>query len=636
MRKLFMAIFIPILVLLGTPALLAAIMYDAAGYDEMPTDLYTADANAMEMLNQELSDSLDELATGVNDDFEFNLNEDIINVAIYEQLREINPQYAPGENCETPDECYFKYVDLPIEEGSQLRLVGAWVEFEQNKIIMNVFIDVQITESISYKTVIETHFNIQDHPDANKYTFQFEKINIGNLPIPSSLMSSILNLVQNNFEGVDLEAGLEDLPIGEFDIDTFTLTIEKQEIVDKIGETEDGEEPDDTTLMLQEIVSIIFEQRLLEFELVDEELILAARISKFESEDVVSIPDYLYEMHQVTYNEFNEPVYGDFDATTFNPEEYLQNVFTEFVFNNALVGGGFRITDELFNKIIYHTAGGFEDMTQVQELTLLDGTVREIEVGLQAVWFEIEEDGIYANALFKLDTTMSLMRLKAVKVEEASSDTELVFDFQELTFGEDQGETASDYVAVTNLEVFESYLVGLDDIKFGSITEDPNGGVFLTISSDALTSVLTEGTEEAVVNITGITLVHGAIEMGVEAADPQLQAVLDGISTAIEDVLGNETFLTDLETALDAANNPEAQDVINAVQNIQTTLNDPEGELDPEDVEALFDEFDDLTTEEQEEFLNEVVDALPEDVYNDFVAMFGGEALPDLDEVPAP
>ncbi len=636
MRKLFMIIFIPILVLAGTPAILAVIMYDGAGYDEMPNHLYTEDADAEKMLYQELSDSLDELESGANADMEFNLHEDIINVAIYQAMVGENPLYAPSDDCETPDECYFKYVELPIQEGSELRIVGAWVEFEQNKFILNVFIDVQITESIAYKTVIETHFKLEDHPGQGKYTLQFEKIRIGNLPIPSGLISTILNAVESNFDGFELDGISDDLPIGQFDLDSFTYTIEKQEIVDMIGETDDGVELDDNTKMLQEIASIVFEQGLLEFDLVDEELILAARISKFASEDVIEIPDYLYDLHVVTgYDIDNNPIYGEYDPEAFDPVAYMQNVFTEFVFNNALIGGGFEITDELFNKVIYSGAGGFAEMTESQELELPDGTIREVEVGLQAVWFTIEEDAIYANALFKLDSTMSLMKLKATKVEEESSATVLVFDFTELSFGADAGETAVDYVSVTNLEVFESYLVGIDDIQFGSIEETTNG-VYLTITSEALTSLLTEGTEDETVAINGISLVHGAIVLDVVAADPALQAVLDDLQDAVSAVLEDEALITNLNDALNPDNdNEEAQDVIDAVTSIQDILVDPEDDIEAEDLEVLFDEFEDLDAEDQEAFLSEIGDLIPADIMENFTAMFGDDVLPTT-EIPTP
>jgi hypothetical protein len=637
MRKLLMAIFIPILMLLGTPALLAAIMYDGSGYEDMPVHLYTEDADFQKMLFQELSDSLDELDTGVNADMEYNLHEDIINTAIYEQILQSNPNYAPGDDCATDEECYIFATDLPIGEGAQARLVGAWVEFEQNKFILNVFLDVQLSEGIAYRTVIETHFKLQDHPGEKKYTLQFEKINLGNLPIPSSMISGILNLVENNFADLNLDEAVQGLPLGSFSFDTFTYTLEKEEIVAKIGETEEGVEPSDDTLMMQEIASIVFEQGLLDFELVDEELILAARISKFSSDDINDIPEYLYEQHVVIGTDDNgDPIYGVFDDTAFDAAVYLQDVFTEYVFNNALIGGGFEITEETFNKVIYDGAKGFENTGTTQELELPDGTVREVEVGLKAVWFTIEEDAIYANGLFKLDNTTSVMKLKATKVEEASSTTELVFDFTELTFGKDADETALDYISVTNLEVFESYLTGIEDIEFGSIQEI-DGEVFLTISSDALTAVLTEGQDEETVVINGINLIHGALVLDVQPADAELAQALEDLNAAINDVLADETLITDITAALNPDNdNEEAQEVIDAMTNIQTILTDENQEIEAEDVEVLFNEFEDLDEAEQQVFLTEVAEALPEDVYNSFLEQFGSTAFPEVDENTTP
>ncbi len=639
MRKLLMAIFIPVLFVVGTPALLAAIMYDGGGYEDLPTHLYTEDADAQKMLYQELSDSLDALDTGANDDLEFNIHEDIINVAIYEALLENNQDYAPGDDCETDDECYFMVEPLGLGEGSEFRLVGVWAEFEEDVFIANVALDIQFNESITYKTVISTFFKIEDHPGEAKYTLQFEKIRIGNLPIPSSTISWVLGIVEDNLAEVNLDEATAGLPMGVFDLDTFTYTVEKSEIVAKIGETEEGEEPDENQEMLQEIASIILEQRLLGFDIEDEELVVSAKISKFENEDdeAIEIPNYLYDLHEVTgFDIDGSPIYGDYDVNAFDPEAYMQNVFTEYVFNNALVGGDFQISEELFNQLVYNGAQGFEDMTTVNELELPDGTIREVEVGLVGLWFTIEEDAIYANALFKLDSTMSLMKLKATKVDEVSTATELVFDFTDLTFGEDQDEAAEEYVTVENLEVFESYLVGLEDIQFGSIEETPQG-VYLTISADALTAVLTEGTEEETVVINGISLSSGSIDLAVTPANEELAAVLDELTAELNTILADQTLVDDVAAVLNPdGTNEEAQELIEALDNVQDTLADPDAELTDEEVEVLFDEFDDLSEEEQNTFLNEVSTTMDQDTYDAFVAMFGEEALPTIDETTTP
>jgi hypothetical protein len=632
MRKLFMAIMIPIMVVVGTPALFLGIVYEGSGYEDMPVHLYTEDADWEQLAYQELVDSLDDLTNGVNEDMEYNLHEDIINTAIYQQIKTGNPSYAPDDQCEETEaeSCYIGTIELPIEEGSEARIVGAWVEFEQSKFILNAFADIRLTDGFNYRTVVEVHFNLYDTPGAGKYTLEFEKVKLGNLPIPATLLSSILTTVENNVDGLNLDSATEDVPIGTLDLATFTYTLEKQEIVDKIGESQEGTEADDGALMMQEIVSIIFEQGLLDFELVEEELVLSARLSKFKSEDVTSIPEYLYELHEVDgVDENGNPVYGAYDPNAFDPETYLANVFTEYVFNNALIGGGFEITDELFNKVIYSSAEGFEAQSVVNDLELPDGTIRQVEVGLKSVWFTIEEDAIYANALFKLDATMSLMKLKATKVEAESNSQQLVFDFTELSFGQDDGETAGEeYVSVTNLDVFETFLTDIEDIKFGAIEETANG-VYLTITTDALTALLTEGSNEDTVIINSIELIHGAIVLEVEPADQDLAAALEDLNEAINTVLEDETLITNLETALNPdGTDEEAQDVIDAMNNIQDVLQDPEQEITTEDVETLFEEFEDLDSESQEQFLTEIGDLIDPSVLEDFANQFGEDVIP--------
>ena len=126
MKKLFLAILIPVLFVLGTPALLATIMYDGSGEDLMPTHLYTEDADAEAMLYEELTSSLDDVTNEVEEDFIFNLHEDIINTAIFQAIREENPDYMPTDDCATPEACYAVYEQVPIEDFDiMLRVVGA-------------------------------------------------------------------------------------------------------------------------------------------------------------------------------------------------------------------------------------------------------------------------------------------------------------------------------------------------------------------------------------------------------------------------------------------------------------------------------------------------------------------------------
>ena len=203
MRRLFMFFFIPILFTLGTPALVATLMYDGTGDANMPTHLYIEDANAIDMLYEELSSSIDDVENDITDDMIFNLSQDIINTAIFEAIRQpgVNPDYMPNDDC-VEDSCNYIFAEpVPVEGlDLSLRIVGIWVEFEQDKFILNVYLEVNISEGITYKTILETHFVLQD--EANEYVLKFDKIQIGNLPIPGSLISSIVDAIEKQIDDV--------------------------------------------------------------------------------------------------------------------------------------------------------------------------------------------------------------------------------------------------------------------------------------------------------------------------------------------------------------------------------------------------------------------------------------------------
>lgn len=618
MRKLFTALFGFVLLVLGTPALIATIMYDGSGDTHMPTHLYTEDASAQQMLMEELRDSFNELEDGVTEDMIYNLHEDIINVAIFEQIRKENPDYMPTDDCSTPEQCYVVAEQQEFEDFNiMLRVVGAWVEFEQDIFTLNVFLEVELEDGFTYKTVVTVEFKFTDLP--GKYVLEFEEIRIGNLPVPASMISSIMNLVEENASDVDFDSMVQEMEVGELDINEFSYTLYKDEIVEMIGEGEDSAQND----LIKEVVSIIFDQELVTFELVQDEFIASARLSKFTSEDVTEIPAYLYDLHSV------DPVtgeVGEFDPEAMNPEDYLVDLFTEYVFNYALVGGGFEITEETFNKLIYYGANGFTDARTVEELDLGDGEVEQVEVGLKAIWFEIEADAIYANALIRVASVDSMLQIRADKVEAASTDLELVFEFTEISFGKDAGETNSEYLEILDLQVFKNMFATLGDVEFGEFDADGS----LHISAERLSALMQDGSEEGTVNVTGISIIQDAIVLDIEPADANLAAALDDFSAAIEEVIESEQLITDLESVLDTTTEGPEQEVFEAVQDLQETLQNNETP-EPEQVQELFDNFAEMDEETQTEFLETFEGLIDPTVFENFEDLFGdvtGEETP--------
>ncbi len=621
MKKLLMAIFIPVLFILGSPALIATLMYDGTGDEHLPVHLYTDEYDALTMVFEELDSSIEDVETGATRDLIYNLDQDIINRAIYEAILESNPDYAPGDDCATDNECYI-FAEAQEVEGFDLafRVVGAWVSFydgdtatEPGRFVFNVFLEIDLAENVTYKTILEVHFLFDDDPDF--YYLEFDKIQMGRLPLPKTMFSSIINIVGDQ-TNVDLESQIGEMPMGDFDLDNLSYTLNKDEILTVISEEQDSN--DSGSLLAQELLSIIFNDQLIEFELIDEEFTLKAGISQFRSEDAdkTDIPLYLYELHDSEVVG-EETVYGEYNAELFDPESYLRDVFTEFIFNSSLIGDPnsdmeFRIEEEIFNKLIYSGAEGFAETRTVQPIPISATEEKDIEFGLKAIWFEFDSEEIYVYALFRIGGIDSLLVIRAEEVSDEGTSEELHFTFVEITFGKDDSEVPSEYMEIVDLEVFKQVFAELGDVEFGEFNTDGD----LIISAARLSSLMQDGTDEGDVIVTGIDIEEGALILTVEPRNSELQAAFIAFQTILTEVVESDQLITDLELVLDPLNETEAA-VLDAVEVLQETLIDPEAEVTPEQIEDLFENFDELDPETQVEFLSTFGDLIDSTLFTE-------------------
>jgi len=624
MKKLFMVIFIPVLIILGTPALVATLMYDGTGLEQLPVHLYTDEYDALEMVYEELDSSITAVEDETTDDLVFNLSQDVINRAIYEAILEENSEYAPGTDCVTDEQCYI--FSEPVEvEGYDIsfRLSGAWVSFYEGasatapgRFVLNVMAEININDSMSYQTVLEVHMLFDDDPDY--YYLAFDKIQMGKLPLPKSIFTTILGIAENQAD-LDIQSEVDtSVPMGEFDLDTLSYTIQKDDILTEIAASNEGND-DAGFLLMQELLSIIFDNQLIKFDLLDTEFVLTAGVSQFRSEDITEIPAYLYDLHDQEVVG-GETIIGEYNAELFDPEAYLTDVFTNYIFNSSLLGGGFEIEEEIFNKLIYSGASGFADTRAVQEIQISATETKEIELGLKAIWFEFEAEDIYAHALFRIAGIDSLLVIRAEEVSEESNVTELKFEFVEITFGKDADESSSDYLEILDLSVFKQVFADLGDVEFGEFNADGD----LIISTEKLSALMQDGSTDAV-EVTAISLQQNAIVLDVEASNEVMQEALEAFQTALQDVIEGEELLTDLDVVLDFVEGDGSTEeaVYNSVEDLQDTLSDPEAEVTPEQVEGLMENFEDLDEETQLEFLETIGSLIDPTVYGDFGDIFG-------------
>lgn len=634
MKKLLLAITIPVFFVLGTPALLATIMYDGSGDSHMPVDLYTEDADFEKMLYEELSVSLDDVENGITTDMVYNLDQDILNTAIFQVVREnINENYLPGEDCDTPECAYIIYEPIPVGDMNlEVKLVGIWLEFEdmgtqsnnQGRAILNVFLEVTLDDGFTYKTIVGTHFILQDDTENGEYYFEFDKVKIGNLPIPKAMITSILDAV-----GVDIETEIQEtLKFGTFSGKDISYTVGKQELVDQMGS--DDEELDANGKLAQEMMSVVLENYV-SFDVNDEDVALTIAVSLLRNDDdqYSDIPAYLYDLHD--YDPVTD-TYGEYNPDLFNPEQYLEDKFTEFVFNRALSADtNFYLKERTFNKLIYHGAEGFADMGTDYTFTNSDGEEETIEIGLRAIWFEFEEgttgEGqILAKALFQVSGINSLLEIKALNTSE-TVDT-LEFDFNSITIGKDPGELDGDYTIFENIDIFKEVFAEMGDVEFGEFNADGK----LVISAAKLSGMMQDGSSDGAVVVDGIGVVENAITLSVVPANEQLEQILNDFTSALNDIVENGTLLTELENnpAFDASDpeSPEAQ-ILEDVEAMQNQLAGGDTDVDPEQISDMFETFETLDPAAQETFLDTFEGAIPPETYAQFSDYFqSGETPP--------
>ncbi|MFK5883378.1 MAG: hypothetical protein QM489_03450 [Candidatus Izemoplasma sp.] len=617
MKKLLLVLFVPIFVVLGTPALIAGIMYDASedtAFTEMAERLYFDGADAEEMLLIELDNSISDVEDGTTADLELGLHEDIINTAIFQAILETNPDYMPTAGCDD-DACnYIVSEPVPIEGFDiSIRLVGAWVELEATtidnvdygRIIFKTLIEVQLNDGFTYKTVVAIQFLVSDTLD--DYTVEFEKVKLGNLPLPKSLFVSIYGIIDDQFPDLDLESNLDDLPIGDFVIDDMKYTVTKDEIIDEIGEVDPGEETETGIQVAQELLAIIFDERLLFFEFADEEWAISAGVSRFRNDAETDIPDYLYDMHDV----------NGFNATLFDPQAYLEDRFTAYMFNSALTNDGFILSEEMFNKLIYYEADGFAE-TRTTKTYTIDGVEKEVNIGLNAMWFEIDADGIDVKALFEISGIKSILNIRAENVTPDGVTDELIFEFNNINFGYDEGDTPQDFLLLEDLDVFLDLFVQQGEMEIGTFNADNT----FTISAVGLTETMTGGTNEGVIEVTGISLIDGALVIDMQPTDQALQDALAAVGAELEAVLQSQELIDGLEDLLDTVNPGPEQDVYNNVIDLQNALGDPEQDVTAEDIETLFESFDQLDAATQEAFLQEFENLIDPAIFDDYEGLF--------------
>ncbi len=606
MKKLLFVLFFIFFIVVGLPAIVVGLMYDGSSVDAMPVHLYSEDANATDMMYEELSQRLDEIENDLEADLTYEITQDMVNIAIFNMIRGddetegINSSYLPDEACEDAS-CKYIMEEVVSAGGTDvyMRLIGVWVEFEEDMLTMNAALEAQYGDGMTFRSTVKMALELEDNVDEGYYRLELDSLRVGRLPLPKGLFGRLAGLFG------DIESTIEEtLPFGSFNARELRYTVDKDSLVEYIQSTE---EEDGMVRLASEVLGIVFEEGLIQFKLDEEIFRFTFSMSVLRNDPSTDIPVYLHDMRNA----------DELDETVFDYEQHLKTRFEQFVFNQALTSQSyFTITERTFNKILYYEMDGFENTQTEFEYTDSNGNERVILVGLEALWFEfrVDED-VYINikGLFNFGGVKSMLVIRADNIDDTEPGR-YVLEFTEVTMGKEPGK---DYLDIDRLEAFKAAMRDIGDFEFGYVNEDGN----LVIDTNGLTDLLDDGTVEGAITIHDVEIVHQGIRVHVAAGDQTLQDALDAFSNAIGDAFTNPNLLSNLEGAINTSDGGAEQSTYEAVQNIQGKL-DSDEDISEEDVEALFENFDDMSPEAQEAFMDVFEDLVDESILDDFKQNF--------------
>jgi len=597
-KKLLLIIFVPIGLVLAIPLTLLLLMYDGSSWEDFDKTIYSEDADAMSAFYEDLDVALNDYQenSAREDDLVIPVHEDVINTAIFTLLQGQNDQYLPLESCESSDCLYV--IEDEINDNLVYRIKGAWItlgDSSEGQFTFNLALEAGRPDGFTFKTNLQARFTLEDRED--EYYLEFDRVRIGSLPLTRGLFTRILSVAN-----VETNLDEEDFPGVDLAIDNLSLTINKAEMLENL----DGN--DDAMMdLFAEMLNIVFERRLVHFEIQNRLIHITMGISQIRSDDDEDIPPYLYDMHDEQ----------GYNPDLFDSGRFMKTRFDQYTFNRALTGDTrYEIKERHFNKMLYDNFDGFEGFRIDREVN-----GRMMSVGLQGLWFDFGETDIKIYGLIEIDSIKSVVDMRWDVVELEADRIE--YQLSRVAIGDAEGKTADEFILIdeaTNserLEKFRDAFASIGDVEFAIFTEVGN----LVISTETLENFMEGGTVEDNITIDSFEINNDGILLDLKASNENLDLILSAFSNSLQDAFSSPTILGNLDDNLNPEPGSPEEAVLESVASIQTALND-NGDVDPELVEELFDAYEQMSPENQDSFMDSFYGEMDENVVDEFGDFF--------------
>ena len=581
MKKFLKILLIIILVIVLITVLIVGGVLIAISSSEDNFDASKIDKNLTKqtLIANELNEDLDHM----KDDYKLDLTftEEDLNSLIYCFVKEdVNENYDPVDG-ETDEEIYI----LNTKVGNRnVNVKHAYATIDGDEVTMTV-----TASAFGFiKTRVFLTFTVET--DDDNYTLIIKKGKLGKLNIFSKLA---LNIVKKATLDKTLNDFLNDQNIPfVFDVDKLVFTSSKADFSAWINDLLSSDEEDSSTLMASTLIDVLLspENDFVTFGMIDE--------NEFGVD--INLEVLRVDESKVTLDpRIKEP---------FDKDSLIKNL-SQTIAINMLNGDGLYATfTELdINKLIYSSTDGYSSFASSSEI--MEGVY--FDFSIDGIIFDIKENGdaITLNIILNINGLLTLATYSGTTNQV--SDTMIVIKME-------------DYLYLGNDLAVDSSFIGalleenLNDSTFLSYDRSANA---FTLSSSIFDDYLNEGSIAHNFHVNGINFITDALNVTLVSLNPITNLTISNASNLIKEALKVDFLdLSEFSDETEAISN-----VIDELESIKEQLNDPNFNESDLDTSSLVSAINELTTEEQETFFNQLQAQAGSDAINDlYNELFGG------------
>ena len=588
LKFLFILIFI-ILIIVGIPV--GLVFYSLSDTtDAAPIELYEPTITTEEIITPLIKDTFANM--GDNYALELGLTEDDLNKLIYAIIKKsINTEYNPKYG--TTDKELYINSDIVIPDnitligGKKVLIKHAYAEYIDGKIYLNLTADGL--------NLIQSRFilGFSLTTNADEFILKIEELRLGKISLLTGFGKKIFDSAVNNGIITDTQVNkfLEEkkLPL-KFDLSTFSFKSNKKEFGEFISKQLSSEETDEIITNFLDILTNS-ENDMLHLSTVNDLFSFKINLDKLKVDDsLTTVSDYV--KHDIDFHYFAQAKAQNiiFNLMTSNDKRIL---FTEIE----------------FSQLIYTETQHYE-ILKFEEKILGD---TNLSFKIEGIIIDIEEDNFIINLILNINGLKTVAILKCPITYSDISHTEIHINVPDIV------------VLGNNLEVNSSFIISLleNTMKDNNVMPfiNQNGEHYFKLTAQVFDSFVNNADASTPLHVTKIEFINDSLSVYVECDNQQISDLIDDVTNQLTDILKDE-FISTIEFNTSNDQLEAVESITESINNITEKITDPNLELTTEDTDKLINDFNTLSTENQNLFLLGLQEQFNNEGTNDFFDLY--------------